>query len=281
MGLLDGKVAIVTGAGGGLGRCHALALAEQGAKVVVNDVGGARDGSGGATTPADDVVKEIAAAGGSAVANYDSVATLDGASAIVRAAVDAFGRIDILVNNAGILRDKTLLKMDESLWDSVIAVHLKGTFAMSQAAARVMAEQVQNGTAAGGRIINTSSTSGLIGSFGQSNYGSAKAGIAGFTRVAALELAKFKITVNTIVPIAKTRMTADIALVPDSLRPECVSPLVVFLASDLAAEITGRILAIQGREMREFRYYVTDGATSATEMWTPAEIAARFKEITA
>jgi NAD(P)-dependent dehydrogenase (short-subunit alcohol dehydrogenase family) len=281
MSLLEGKAAIVTGAGGGLGRCHALALAREGANVVVNDIGGARDGSGGAKTPADNVVEEIKAAGGNAVANYDSVGSIAGANNIVAAAVDAFGRVDIVVNNAGILRDKTLLKMDEELWDSVINVHLKGTFAVTQAAARRIAEQVANGTATGGRIVNTSSIAGLVGNFGQSNYGAAKAGIAGFTRVAAIELAKFKITVNAIVPIAKTRMTEDIAMVPESLRPECVSPLVVFLASDLAAGVSGRLFAVQGKEMREFRYKITDGANAAGEMWTPQEIASRFNEITA
>ena len=281
MSLLEGKVAIVTGAGGGLGRCHALALAKEGAKVVVNDLGGARDGSGGAKTPADKVVEEIKAGGGTAVANYDSVGTIAGANNIVADAVGAFGRVDILVNNAGILRDKTLLKMEEDWWDSVINVHLKGTFAVTQAAARRMAEQVANGTAGGGRIINTSSIAGLVGNFGQSNYGAAKAGIAGFTRVAAIELAKFKITVNAIVPIAKTRMTEEIAMVPDSMRPECVSPLVVFLASDLAAGVTGKLFAIQGNEMREFRYKITDGATAAGEIWTPEEIAGRLNEITA
>jgi len=281
MSLLDGKVAIVTGAGGGLGRCHALALAKEGAKIVVNDLGGARDGSGTAKGPADSVVEEIKAGGGSAVANYDSVGTMAGANNIVATAVDAFGRVDILVNNAGILRDKTLLKMEEDWWDAVINVHLKGTFAVTQAAARRMAEQVASGTAAGGRIINTSSIAGLVGNFGQSNYGAAKAGIAGFTRVTALELAKFKITVNAIVPIAKTRMTEDIPLVPDSMRPEHVSPLVVFLASDLAAGVTGKLFAIQGKEMREFKYKITDGATAAGDLWTPHEIADRLKEITA
>jgi len=281
MSLLEGKVAVVTGAGGGLGRCHALAMAREGAKVVVNDLGGARDGSGGAKGPADSVVEEISSAGGEAVANYDTVGTLEGANKIVATAVDAFGRVDILVNNAGILRDKTLLKMEEDQWDAVVNVHLKGTFGVSQAAARRMAEQVNEGKATGGRIINTSSVAGLIGNFGQTNYGAAKAGIAGFTRVAALELAKFKITVNAIVPIAKTRMTEDIPLVPESMKPECVSPLVVFLASDLAGEITGKILAIQGKEMREFRYQISSGATAQGDMWTPQEIADRLKEITA
>ena len=275
MGLLNGKVAIVTGSGGGLGRCHALAFAKEGAKVVVNDYGGARDGSGSGTTMADGVVQEIRATGGEAVANYESVVTMAGAQAIVQTAVDAFGRVDILVNNAGILRDKTLLKMDEAMWDTVIAVHLKGTFAMTQAAGRRMVEQNQ-----GGRIINTSSASGLIGNFGQANYGAAKAGIAGFTRVAAIELAKHGITVNAIVPVAKTRMTEGLSSVPDDFEPEKVSPFVVFLASDLAKDVTGRAFGIRGREILEYKYKVTDGARAAGDAWTVQEIADRFNEIT-
>jgi len=275
MGLLDGKVAIVTGAGGGLGRCHALAFAKEGAKVVVNDYGVARDGSGPGTTMADSVVKEIRAAGGEAAANYESVATMAGAQAIVQTAVDAFGRVDILVNNAGILRDKTLLKMDEAMWDTVIAVHLKGTFAVTQAAAGRMVEQNQ-----GGRIINTSSASGLIGNFGQANYGAAKAGIAGFTRVAAIEFAKYGITVNAIVPVAKTRMTEGLSSVPDDFGPEKVSPFMVFLASDLAKDVTGRVFGIRGREILEYKYKITDGARAAGDAWTAQEIADRFNEIT-
>ena len=275
MGLLDGKVAIVTGAGGGIGRAHALAFAKEGAKVIVNDLGGTRDGSGGGSQMADSVVAEIQAAGGEAAANYDSVATLEGAQAIVQSAVDAFGRIDILVNNAGILRDKSLLKMEEAMWDAVIAVHLKGTFAATQAAARKMVEQGQ-----GGRIINTSSTSGLIGQFGQANYGSAKAGIAGLTRVAAIELAKQRITVNAIVPIAFTRMTSDLGMVPEELSPEKISPMVVFLASDLAAGVTGRIFGIQGNFLREYKMAITDGVAKPEGMWTAQEIANRFDEIT-
>jgi NAD(P)-dependent dehydrogenase (short-subunit alcohol dehydrogenase family) len=279
MGLLDGKVAIVTGAGGGLGRCHALAFAKEGAKVVVNDYGVARDGSGPGTTMADSVVKEIRAAGGEAAANYESVASMAGAQAIVQTAVDAFGRVDILVNNAGILRDKTLLKMDEAMWDTVIAVHLKGTFAVTQAAARRMVEQIQAGTTQGGRIINTSSASGLIGNFGQANYGAAKAGIAGFTRVAAIEFAKHGITVNAIVPVAKTRMTEGISAVPDEFGPEKVSPFMVFLASDLAKDVTGRVFGIRGREILEYKYKITDGARAAGDAWTAQEIADRFNEI--
>ena len=274
MGLLDGKVAIVTGAGGGLGRCHALALAGEGAKVVVNDLGGARDGTGADTRMAQQVVDEIRAAGGEAAANYDSVATLDGAAGMVQTAVGAFGRVDIVVNNAGILRDKSILKMEEAMWDAVIAVHLKGTFAVTQAAVRRMVEQGQ-----GGRVINTSSIAGLIGNFGQSNYGSAKAGIAGFTRVAAIEFAKHGITVNAIVPLAKTRMTSDIAAVPDDFTPEKISPLVVFLASDLSSGLTGRLFGAQGNHYCEFRYQITDGADAAESQWTVQEIASRIRDI--
>ena len=274
MGLLDGKVAIVTGAGGGLGRCHALALAGEGAQVIVNDLGGARDGSGSGSSMADSVVQEIRALGAEAAANYDSVSTLAGAQAIVQSAVDAFGRVDIVVNNAGILRDKSLLKMEEAMWDAVIAVHLKGTFAVTQAAARRMVEQGQ-----GGRVINTSSIAGLIGNFGQANYGAAKAGIAGFTRVAAIEFAKHNITVNAVVPLAKTRMTEDLAIIPDEFGPDKVSPMVVFLASDAAAGISGRLFSVQGKEIREYKYKITAGATAAGDLWTAREIAERFEEI--
>jgi len=275
MGLLDGKVAVVTGAGGGIGRCHALALAEHGARVVVNDIGSARDGVGSSTQMADSVVEEIRQAGGEAVANYETVATVEGGAAIVQSAIDAFGRVDIVVNNAGILRDKTLLKMDESMWDAVIAVHLKGTFAVTQAGARRMVEQGD-----GGRVINTSSMSGLLGNFGQSNYGAAKAGIAGFTRVAALELQRYGITVNAIVPVAKTRMTEDIASTPKEFLPEMISPMVVFLASNLAKNVTGRILGVLGPRLCEYKYTITPGVTKSEGLWSPEEIAERFDEIT-
>ena len=202
MGKLDGKVAIVTGAGGGLGREHSLLLAKEGASVVVNDLGGARDGTGAGTSMADGVVDEIKAAGGSAVANYCSV-TDDGAAAgMVKSAMDNFGRIDILINNAGILRDRSFKNMTDPEWDAVIEVHLRGAYLATK---HVWAQMLEQGE--GGRIIMTSSTSGLIGNFGQTNYGAAKAGLAGFMRVLALEGMKYGITVNVLAPRALSRMT--------------------------------------------------------------------------
>ncbi|HYF00757.1 MAG TPA: SDR family NAD(P)-dependent oxidoreductase, partial [Planctomycetota bacterium] len=267
MKLLDGKVAVITGAGGGLGRSHALAFAAQGAKVVVNDPGVSRDGSGQASgRMADTVVEEIRKAGGQAVGHYESIATTAGAESLIKTAVEAFGRVDILVNNAGILRDKTILKMEDDMWDAVLAVHLRGTFLCTRAAARVMKEK-----ATGGRIINTTSIAGLKGNFGQSNYGAAKAGIYGFTMTAAMELQKEGITVNAIAPIAKTRMTEDIESIPAEYRAEDVSPVVVFLASDLAKDVTGRIFGVHGRHLFEYRMENTAGKEKK-DAWTPQEI---------
>jgi NAD(P)-dependent dehydrogenase (short-subunit alcohol dehydrogenase family)/acyl dehydratase/putative sterol carrier protein len=265
MKLLEGKVAIITGAGGGLGRSHALALAAEGARVVVNDPGVSRDGSGGTGAKmADTVVDEIRKAGGEAVANYDSVA--DAGDRIVKAAVDAFGKVDILVNNAGILRDKTIHNMTDEMWDLVLAVHLRGTFVCTRAAAKVMKDKGQ-----GGRIINTTSVAGLKGNFGQSNYSAAKAGIYGFTMTASMELLKDGITVNAIAPIAKTRMTEEIDSVPAEYRPEEVSPVVVFFASDLAKDLTGRIIGVHGRHLFEYRMETSEGKEKK-DAWTPAEI---------
>ncbi len=263
---LDGKVAVVTGAGGGLGRAHALRLAAEGARVVVNDLGGARDGSGGGQVMADGVVGEILQAGGQALASYESVSEPDSAERILQTAIAAYGRLDILVNNAGILRDKTLLKMDDAMWEQVRKVHLDGTFYCGRAAARLMAEAGE-----GGRIINTSSVSGLMGNFGQSNYGAAKAGIAGLTRVWAMELARHGITVNAIAPVAATRMTSDISRISDDLRPEMVSQMVLFLAGDLSGDVTGRIFGVHGRQIFEYKMQRTDGVTRETD-WTPEEI---------
>jgi len=283
MGLLDGKVAIVTGAGGGIGREHALALAKHGAKVVVNDLGGTREGAGAGQAMADQVVKEIQQAGGQAAPSYDNVATVEGGLGILQAALDAFGQVDVLVNNAGILRDKTLSKMTEELWDSVIAVHLKGTFCVTQPVFNHMKERGQ-----GGSIINTSSTSGLEGNFGQTNYGAAKAGIAGFTRCLALEGQRAGIRVNAIAPVALTRMTEDLAMfqkdeMKQRMDPALVSPLIVYLASDLSKEITRRIFFVGGGTIAEMRMVRTQGVTKKEQggLWDPEEIAGRIEQILA
>jgi NAD(P)-dependent dehydrogenase (short-subunit alcohol dehydrogenase family) len=280
MALLTGKVALVTGAGGGLGRCHALALAKEGAHLVVNDLGGARDGSGkGAHSPADAVVQEIEALGGKAVANYDSVASVEGGERMVQAAIDAFGQLDICVNNAGILRDKTLAKLTEDLWDPVVDVHLKGTYCVTRPAYNHMRERGQ-----GGVIINTSSTSGLNGNFGQTNYGAAKAGIWGFSRCLAIEGQKAGIRVYILAPVALTRLTEDLAgmsTMKDKLDPALVSPLVVYLASELAKDQTGTTFFVGGGRIAEMRMVTAPGVTKTEDggLWTPEEIAARMNEI--
>ncbi|MFX0174454.1 MAG: SDR family NAD(P)-dependent oxidoreductase, partial [Candidatus Hodarchaeota archaeon] len=228
MGIFNDKVVIITGAGRGIGRSYALAFAREGAKVVVNDLGTELDGSGATTQIADDVVDEIKKAiGGKAAGNYDNVASIEGGENIVQTVLDNYGKVDVLVNNAGILRDKTLLKMTEEMWDKVIAVHLKGTFSCTRAAAREMREQ-----RTGGSIINTTSIAGIIGNFGQSNYAAAKAGIIGFTKTIAFELERYNINVNCFAPIALTRMKSPI--IEDYMTPETVSPMVLFLASDKA-----------------------------------------------
>jgi NAD(P)-dependent dehydrogenase (short-subunit alcohol dehydrogenase family) len=278
MALLTGKVAIVTGAGGGIGRAHALALGKAGAAVVVNDLGGARDGTGGGHAMADQVVAEIRAAGGEAAANYDTVATVAGGERIVASAVEHFGRLDAVVNNAGILRDKTLAKMDEEIWDAVIAVHLKGTYCVSRPAFLRMKEQGE-----GGSIINTSSTSGLEGNFGQTNYGAAKAGIAGFTRCLALEGERYGIRVNAIAPVALTRMTEDLQAAQSdtfrSLTPDLIAPLIVYLASDLAREVNKRIFFVGGGRIAEMRMVRTEGVSAGEGLWTPEAIAKSMETI--
>jgi len=282
MGLLTGKVALVTGAGGGLGREHALALAREGAKVIVNDLGGARDGSGsGGHSMADQVVAEIKEAGGTAVAQYDSVATVEGGQRIVKAAVDTFGKLDICVNNAGILRDKSLVNTTEDMFDVVVQVHLKGTYCVSRPAFAHMKERGQ-----GGVIINTSSTSGLNGNFGQSNYGAAKAGIWGFTRCMALEGQKNKIRCYSLAPVALTRLTADLGGFQDPklqerMNPKLVSPLVVFLGSDLAANLTDKTFFVGGGRIAEMKMVTAPGVqkTDNGGLWSAEEIAARINEI--
>ena len=247
MGALDGKIAVVTGAGRGIGREIALDLVRAGAKVVVNDLGAAPDGTGAARV-ADEVVAEIRKSGGEAVANYDSVATVAGGEAIFRAAQDAFGGLDILVNNAGILRDRTIFKMTEDDWDAVIAVHLKGHYCCTAPFARYIRDTNRRGC----RIINFSSVSGLFGNFGQSNYGAAKAGIAGFSRVLALEMAKYECTVNTVSPGAATRLTiplmegrGEAVAEEDWTRgPEQIAPVVTWLASEAGSAWNGQIVNV-------------------------------------
>ncbi|MAE94118.1 MAG: short-chain dehydrogenase [Deltaproteobacteria bacterium] len=281
MALLEGKVALVTGAGGGLGREHALAMAREGAKLVVNDLGGSRDGTGGGHSMADVVVDEIKELGGEAVANYDSVATVEGGERIVQSAVEAFGQLDICVNNAGILRDKTVSKTTEDLWDPVIAVHLKGTYAVSRPAFNHMKERGQ-----GGVIINTSSTSGLNGNFGQANYGAAKAGIAGFTRCMALEGQRYGIRCFILAPVALTRLTEDLPGMQDDsmkarLDPRLVSPLVVFLGSELSKEHTGRTFYVGGGRIAEMKMVTAEGVTKTADdgIWTAQEISDQIGDI--
>jgi NAD(P)-dependent dehydrogenase (short-subunit alcohol dehydrogenase family) len=278
MGLLDGKVVVVTGAGGGIGREHALALAREGASVVVNDLGGARDGSGAGHSMADAVVEEIRAAGGEAAASYDNVATIEGGENILKTAVDAFERVDVLVNNAGILRDKSFANMTEELWDVVVSVHLKGTFCVTLPIYRHMKERGE-----GGVIINTSSTSGLNGNFGQTNYGAAKAGIAGMTRCLAIEGQRYGIRCHALAPVAHTRLTSDLPGFEDQsmkerLAPGLVSPLVVYLASDLSKEYTGKTFYVGGGRIAEMKVVTGAGVTKQEDggLWSAGEIAAKM-----
>jgi NAD(P)-dependent dehydrogenase (short-subunit alcohol dehydrogenase family) len=251
----DGKVAIITGAGGGLGRSHALELAKRGALVVVNDLGGSVDGEGGSHTAAQQVVDEIKAAGGEAVPNYDSVATPEGGQSIVQTAIDSFGRVDIVINNAGILRDKAFHNMTPDLLNPVIDVHLKGAFNVTQPAWVHMREQGY------GRVINTSSGAGIFGNFGQTNYGAAKMGLVGFTRVLAVEGARNNIKANAIAPVAKTRMTEEIlGPAADQLGPEFITPVVAYLAHE-ECSVSGEVFSCGGGRVARVFFGVTPGYT--------------------
>ena len=245
--LCEGRVAIVTGAGRGLGREHALMLAAHGARVMVNDIGAAVDGTGHDDSFAAQTVADIRAAGGEAITNGEDVSSFEGAKRMIDAAIAKWGRLDVVVNNAGILRDRMLVNMTEAEWDAVIQVHLKGTFAPSRHAAAHWRELARTtGEPVKGRIINTSSTSGIYGNVGQTNYGAAKAGIAAFTIIAARELKKFGVTVNAISPSAQTRMTEGLRAITDEQRaardPRWVSPVVTYLASEASQDITGRVI---------------------------------------
>ncbi|MEM9038314.1 MAG: SDR family oxidoreductase [Actinomycetota bacterium] len=270
-GLCDGRVVIVTGAGRGIGREHALSLARHGAKVVVNDLGGAVDGSGGDLSPAEQVVVEITESGGEAVANGDNVAEWDGAERMVQTAIDTFGDLHGVVNNAGILRDRMLANMSEAEWDAVINVHLKGTFAPARHAAGYWREKSKAGEAVSGRIVNTSSVSGIYGNPGQTNYGAAKAGIAAFTNIAALELARYGVTVNAVAPVALTRMTENLGPAPETdeereaRSPKWIAPIVTWLCSEESAGVTGRVFEASGQFLAVAEGWVRGPSTSPVE----------------
>ncbi|WP_436774962.1 SDR family oxidoreductase [Yinghuangia sp. YIM S09857] len=279
MGICDGRVVVITGAGNGIGRSHALAFAAEGAKVVVNDLGGSRDGTGASAGPAQAVVDEIVAVGGEAVAHAEDISTWEGAESLIKLAIDTFGRIDVLVNNAGILRDRMLTNMTEAEWDAVIKVHLKGTFGPAHHAAAHWRNLAKAGEAVDARIINTSSPSGIFGNIGQTNYGAAKAGIAAFTVIASQELGRYGVTVNAIAPTALTRMTEDLAnVVGDSpetaekLAPENISPLVVWLGSAAAAGVTGRVFSVAGGTISVAEGWANGPTVDKGGRWTPSEL---------
>jgi NAD(P)-dependent dehydrogenase (short-subunit alcohol dehydrogenase family) len=285
MPALDGKVAIVTGAGRGIGREHALALAAAGAKLVVNDLGGSSAGEGQDQTPAQSVADEIKGAGGEAVANYDNVADFQGAEQLVKQAIGEFGRLDILVNNAGIIRDRMLVNLTEDEWDAVINVHLKGHFGPTRHAAAYWREQSKAGQQINGRVINTSSPSGVFGNVGQTNYGAAKAGIASFTIIAALELGRYGVTVNCLAPNARTRLTeqtfGDIPAPEggfDSMDPANISPVVVALATDEAQNITGQCFFVYGGVINVLKPWDSGVALKKDGRWEPDELVTKLKE---
>jgi NAD(P)-dependent dehydrogenase (short-subunit alcohol dehydrogenase family) len=278
-GVVDGRVVIVTGAGNGIGRAHALLFAQEGAKVVVNDLGGARDGEGNSAGPAQAVVDEIKAAGGQAVANTDDISSWEGGERLVAQALSEFGRLDVLVNNAGILRDRMLVNMTEAEWDAVIKVHLKGTFAPMRHAVAYWRDQSKAGNQIDARVINTTSPSGIFGNVGQTNYGAAKAGIAAMTVIAANELGRYGVTVNAIAPTALTRMTEDLMGLDTqseeakaSLAPENISPLVVWLASPEAAGVTGRVFGVWGNKISVAEGWAYGPSTDRVERWMPGEL---------
>ncbi|TMM15780.1 MAG: SDR family NAD(P)-dependent oxidoreductase [Actinobacteria bacterium] len=290
MGALDGRVAIITGAGRGIGREHSLLFAQEGAKVVVNDLGGAIDGSGDDRTPAQQVVDEIKAAGGEAVANSDNVADWEGGRRLIDAAVEAFGDVNVLINNAGILRDRMLVSMEEAEWDAVIHVHLKGHFVPTHWAANHWREQSKAGKEVDAAIVNTSSTSGLIGNPGQANYGAAKAGIAAFTVIAAQELQRYGVRVNAIAPAARTRMTeatpglSDVVKAPsdaakfDVWDPANISPLVAYLASE-SCPATGKVFLVQGGKVQLFQPWTLTEMIDKNDRWTVSELQSEMKQL--
>jgi len=284
MGALDGRVAIITGAGRGVGREHALLFASEGAKVVVNDLGGSTDGSGSDATPAEQVVEEIRAAGGEAVANGDDVADGEGARRLVQAAVDAFGDLHVLVNNAGILRDRMLANMSDEEWDSVVRVHLRGHFLPTRAAAQHWREKSKAGRPVDASVINTTSTSGLFGNVGQSNYGAAKSGIATFSMIAQEELGRYGVRVNAIAPAARTRLTGTIPTGDDGGAinetaeagfdpndPGNIAPFVAYLATK-DCPIAGRVFFVHGGSVHLFQPWAIIDSIEKDERWTVADL---------
>ncbi|MER5761083.1 SDR family oxidoreductase [Streptomyces sp. NPDC002082] len=280
MGLAEGRVVIVTGAGRGLGRAHALAFAEEGARVVVNDLGVGLDGLPGPESPAALVVAEIRAKGGEAVAHGGDIATAEGAASLVETAVSSFGRLDTLVNNAGFLRDRMLVNLDEDDWDAVMRVHLKGHFLPLKHAAAYWRAEAKEGRQVAARVVNTSSGAGLLGSVGQGNYSAAKAGILGLTLVSAAEMGRYGVQVNAIAPAARTRMTeqtfADTMAAPeagafDAMAPENVSPLVVWLGSDASAGVTGRVFEAEGGRITVMEGWRPGPTADCGTRWTPSE----------
>ena len=292
MGALDGRVAIITGAGRGIGREHALLFASEGAKVVVNDLGGAVDGSGDDRSPAQQVVDEIEAMGGEAVANGDNITDWEGGQRLINTAVEAFGDLHVLVNNAGILRDRVLVNMTEEEWDSVVNVHLKGHFVPTRWAAAYWREQSKAGKEIRANIVNTSSTSGLLGNPGQTNYGAAKAGIGAFTVICAQELARYGVRSNAIAPAARTRMTeatpglGDIVKAPedpgkfDVWNPANISPLVAYLATE-GCEAQGKVFFVQGGTVKLFQGWTMTEGIEKNDRWSVAELQSEMKKLIA
>ena len=290
MGALDGRVAIITGAGRGIGREHALLFASEGAKVVVNDLGGAVDGSGDDRSPAQQVVDEIKDLGGEAVANADDITDWEGGQRLVNTAVEAFGDLHVLVNNAGILRDRVLVNMTEEEWDSVINVHLKGHFVPTRWAAAYWREQSKAGKEVKANIVNTSSTSGLLGNPGQTNYGAAKAGIGAFTVICAQELSRYGVRANAIAPAARTRMTeatpglGDIVKAPedpgkfDVWNPANISPLVAYLATE-NCEAQGKVFFVQGGTIKLFQGWTMTDGIEKNDRWTVADLESEMKKL--